>query len=551
MKKFLLKSLLVAVGLLTGGSAWAETSIGNVDGGWTTNNKEFTLKSNETLSLNFVVNATKNEQNYQGWVTQVLHGTDMIFFMQPSCGYAIIKEGVWNWENNTHLYNGNNYEWDGTSFRDNLQGATVVYSLKRINSEIILTEDVTTSDNSKHFRHFFVYEDANAEDDLKIVFGADAATLTITNVNAEDVITESEATELRGTLIGTLNNAKEGIKEQSFQTFPLAANGSLTLHFKNYTNKLQIWNNFVVEITDDTHFVDLRGDGGGWQWASDWGEYTTWWDVSNLTKTGYPATNYEYMEAMDGADVEVTITRSNETFNISATITPISGSAFSETYSFTDDNLTSNTVYVNLLCEGAHLDLLPVTTTIGTTGWTTFASSYALNLSNITATTGAVTAYYASAVGGGKVTMTSTEQAAVQAGEGFMLKGTVGATVSIPIVGSGTAITGNKLVGCTTETKLAKNNPNLYVLVNNGGKAEFQSLNTNGATIPAGKAYLNAAGASPVRSLKIAFEDAETGINEVNAPEAAANGYYNLAGQRVANPTKGLYIVNGKKVLVR
>jgi hypothetical protein len=51
--------------------------------------------------------------------------------------------------------------------------------------------------------------------------------------------------------------------------------------------------------------------------------------------------------------------------------------------------------------------------------------------------------------------------------------------------------------------------------------------------------------------LKIAFTDAETGINEVNAPEAAANGYYNLAGQHVANPTKGLYIVNGKKVLVK
>ena len=27
--------------------------------------------------------------------------------------------------------------------------------------------------------------------------------------------------------------------------------------------------------------------------------------------------------------------------------------------------------------------------------------------------------------------------------------------------------------------------------------------------------------------------------------------FYNLAGQRVAQPTKGLYIVNGKKVVIK
>ncbi len=32
---------------------------------------------------------------------------------------------------------------------------------------------------------------------------------------------------------------------------------------------------------------------------------------------------------------------------------------------------------------------------------------------------------------------------------------------------------------------------------------------------------------------------------------AQAQTYYNLAGQRVANPTKGIYIVNGKKVIVK
>ena len=43
-----------------------------------------------------------------------------------------------------------------------------------------------------------------------------------------------------------------------------------------------------------------------------------------------------------------------------------------------------------------------------------------------------------------------------------------------------------------------------------------------------------------------------TGINAVNGSELKVNGeYYNLNGQRVANPTKGLYIVNGKKVVIK
>ncbi len=42
---------------------------------------------------------------------------------------------------------------------------------------------------------------------------------------------------------------------------------------------------------------------------------------------------------------------------------------------------------------------------------------------------------------------------------------------------------------------------------------------------------------------------ATTGIETVNVERGTMNGAFNLAGQRVAQPTKGLYIVNGKKVV--
>ena len=43
-----------------------------------------------------------------------------------------------------------------------------------------------------------------------------------------------------------------------------------------------------------------------------------------------------------------------------------------------------------------------------------------------------------------------------------------------------------------------------------------------------------------------------TGIDMVKGEGFKANGeLYNLNGQRVAQPTKGLYIVNGRKVVIK
>ncbi len=43
----------------------------------------------------------------------------------------------------------------------------------------------------------------------------------------------------------------------------------------------------------------------------------------------------------------------------------------------------------------------------------------------------------------------------------------------------------------------------------------------------------------------------QSGIREVNADAARSSAAYDLQGRRVANPTRGLYILNGKKQLIR
>ena len=50
----------------------------------------------------------------------------------------------------------------------------------------------------------------------------------------------------------------------------------------------------------------------------------------------------------------------------------------------------------------------------------------------------------------------------------------------------------------------------------------------------------------------VLVKDGATGIDATLVNSEKVNSqYFNLAGQRVAHPAKGLYIVNGKKVIVK
>ena len=48
-----------------------------------------------------------------------------------------------------------------------------------------------------------------------------------------------------------------------------------------------------------------------------------------------------------------------------------------------------------------------------------------------------------------------------------------------------------------------------------------------------------------------ALSDFVNGIKAVETQKAESNVIYNLAGQRISKMQKGIYIVNGKKVLVK
>jgi hypothetical protein len=75
----------------------------------------------------------------------------------------------------------------------------------------------------------------------------------------------------------------------------------------------------------------------------------------------------------------------------------------------------------------------------------------------------------------------------------------------------------------------------------------------NGANIKAYRAYIEVAEAAAARGLTLVIDNngETTDLGFVKLIDQEAKAVYNLSGQRVEKGRKGLYIVNGKKVVVK
>ena len=208
---------------------------------------------------------------------------------------------------------------------------------------------------------------------------------------------------------------------------------------------------------------------------------------------------------------------------------------------------------INRYCSVASVTVYSstVSATLGTNGYATFASTYPLDLTTANLPEG-VKAYKAS-VSGKTVTFTALDQT-VPANTGILLEGTPSASVNIPVVASGTAVAGNAFEVNTTGTTFSGDGDYYYFgLVKN--TLTFRKFTPSSVAIPASKAYLKVLKSSVdagARELNVVFEDEATGISAIPMnSEVMNNNYFDLQGRRVAQPTKGLYIVNGKKIIIK
>ena len=193
--------------------------------------------------------------------------------------------------------------------------------------------------------------------------------------------------------------------------------------------------------------------------------------------------------------------------------------------------------------------------TITASGWNTFSSNYALDLSTIEGGT----AYVASNVVEGKVVLTAAT-GKVPAGTGLMIKGADGYDeFTINVTSGGTTAPTNLLVGLPNGGKVVKAAEGEFNYVfgwTDASNPGFYKIVSDEPELGAGKAYLHTTTAlnvvtSTAPFLGLDVDDETTGIVNLNRETITNNQYYTLDGRRVENPTKGLYIVNGKKVVIK
>ena len=84
-------------------------------------------------------------------------------------------------------------------------------------------------------------------------------------------------------------------------------------------------------------------------------------------------------------------------------------------------------------------------------------------------------------------------------------------------------------------------------------KGSFQKVTTNISNFSVHKAYLKLNNPSGAKVMFHFDDDATTGIEDItiDGENKGNDTFYNLNGQRVSNPQRGIYIHNGKKVIIK
>jgi len=223
--------------------------------------------------------------------------------------------------------------------------------------------------------------------------------------------------------------------------------------------------------------------------------------------------------------------------------TTVSGGASTKKIVLTDE-LVSAAHSNGLFLNGGNYTYTSVdivyapTVNISSAGYATLGFDESLDLTGIDA--------YTVTVSDGKAQLNSIKGKKIPAGTGIILEGS--GDVTIPLTTEATDEIGTNNLHVSDGT-VTGDGSTIYVLANGEHGVGFYKLKSS-ETVPAGKAYLISGGVAPARQF-IGFGDNATGIDNIEHSTPHIEQYYDLQGRRVAQPTKGLYIVNCKKVIIK
>ena len=151
------------------------------------------------------------------------------------------------------------------------------------------------------------------------------------------------------------------------------------------------------------------------------------------------------------------------------------------------------------------------------------------------------------------ISLTAYEGEALPANQGFILAGDAGTITMLPAAGETTAdISDENVMGHSAGAAKVLTAYSGYILA--GGSQGPGFYATAAGTLAMNKAYLALSGTdlTGMRSVVIRFP----GLTDIDRVTVDGMGLddaviYDLSGRRVDNPSRGIYIVNGKKVLIK
>ena len=213
------------------------------------------------------------------------------------------------------------------------------------------------------------------------------------------------------------------------------------------------------------------------------------------------------------------------------------------------DEVTGSITFTNggtQTCFVIELDIIEpeISATINPTyGWATLVTPVALDFTSVSG----VKAYIVTGHSGNTVATTQMT-GTVPANTPLLLEGV---TTAIPVAASSTTdVSANLLKAGTGAAVSTESGKTKYALSAEGEVATFKKIVAD-TTIPAGKAYLEFNEVISAPELNFNFGN-PTGIQSITSAVNKGEGIvFDLQGRKVAQPAKGLYIVNGKKVVIK
>ena len=312
-----------------------------------------------------------------------------------------------------------------------------------------------------------------------------------------------------------------------------------TIDFKTSNSNDWAVKGDATTVTGDTHTYYLYKDQSSNLIAEDilatsFENAANSWRIQRYYGGTSPYNNTEYIALKNLTAGQIIQFACTSAPSIVANLTAVPASTYTGTftYSATADGDVIVSLAKGVVITTIKLCATTVSATIGSTGWATFSSDYALDFTGISD----FEAYMITGHEGNVVTKSKVE-GTVPAGTGLLLKGDED-SYNIPVVASSsTDVSANKLVAGTGESVSAEGGKTKYVLgVSGSDEAEFQKIVSTAATVAKGKAYLQFN--EEILARTMSFVGDITGVETVEAVSEA-------------KAKEGKFIENGKLVIVK